>query len=668
MDYRRQRPAVESRVLNEEADALIADGNRAESAGALPQACELYRRAVAAAPRYAKGHLNLGIGLEALGDAAGALACYESALALDPANPFAGYNLGKLLYARGELPRARQLLEQALRQRSAFPEARIVLAYVLQAQGELGAAAAELQSALPQRPGDLVARAALFHILEAQGDLAAAAAQLEAVLRDKPDWTEALYNYGRTLMRLERDAEAEAALRRVLTLDPGFVLAYRMLGNLLHRQGRVDEILELCAGALERDPGQFEIASFELFMLNFSDQISAQALFERHRAFGERLERARPPAFAFAHGADAERRLRIGYVSGDLNSHPVALFLLPLLERHDRARFEVCCYGTSTRSDDFTRRVAGLTDVWREASGHSEAQLAQTIHADRVDVLVDLSGHSGISRLGVFALQPAPVQAAWLGYLNTTGLTRIGYRITDAVSDPPGAEQLHTERLQRLPHSQWCYRPFVQAVAAAAPPCVREGHVTFGSFTQIAKLSAATLALWAQIFRQLPAARLTLLGVAPGRASEEVLRRLAASGIPASRVTLVPFVPLREYYDWFARVDIALDSTPYSGGTTTCDALWMGVPVVTLAGSRSTSRSAASILTTVGLADWVASSPDEYVQRALGASRSPALLAELRATLRARMQASPLMDEARFTKDLEKLYREMWRVWCAAQR
>ena len=650
---------------NEAAEQLIAEGTRAETAGALQRACDLYRRAVASAPRYAKAHLNLGIALEALGDDAGAVRCYESALALAPADPYASYNLGKLLYARAELPRARQLLEQALRSRPDFPEARIVLGYALQAQGELAAAAAQLKTALPQRPGDFVARAALFHILEAQGDFAAAAAQLETVLRDKPDWTEALYNYGRTLMRLERDAEAEAALRRVLALDPGFTLAYRMLGNLLHRQGRVDEILELCARALERDPGQLEIASFELFMLNFSDTISAEALFERHRAFGERLERARPPAFAFARATDAERRLRIGYVSGDLHSHPVALFLQPLLERHDRAGFEICCYGTSTRADDFTRRVAAHADLWRDAASASEAQLAETIHADRVDILIDLSGHSGIARLGAFALQPAPVQAAWLGYLNTTGLTRIAYRITDAVSDPPGAERLHTEKLRRLPHSQWCYRPFVQAPAAPAPPCLRDRRVTFGSFTQIAKLSGATLALWANIFRQLPDARLAVLGVAPGQARGEVLRRLAAVGIAASRVTVAPFVPLREYYEWFARVDIALDSTPYSGGTTTCDALWMGVPVVTLAGSRPTSRSAASILTTVGLADWIASSPDEYVQRAVDASRNPALLAELRSTLRSKMQASPLMDEARFTKDMENLYRQMWRAWCA---
>ena len=260
------------------------------------------------------------------------------------------------------------------------------------------------------------------------------------------------------------------------------------------------------------------------------------------------------------------------------------------------------------------------------------------------------------------------MQAAWLGYLNTTGLTRIAYRVTDAVSDPPGAERVHTETLVRLPHSQWCYRPFVHAPAAAAPPCLRERRVTFGSFTQIAKLSAATLALWGKILRQLPEARLTVLGVAPGRASDEVLRRLGAVGIAASRVTLVAFAPLREYYDCFARVDIALDSTPYSGGTTTCDALWMGVPVVTLPGSRPPSRSAASILTTVGLTDWIASGPDAYVQRAVDAARNPALLAELRSTLRSRMQASPLMDEARFTKDLEQVYRQMWRAWCAGQR
>ena len=441
---------------NAAADQLIAEGNRAESAGALAQACELYRRAVGSAPRYAKAHLNLGIALEALGDDAGAVGCYESALALAPADPYASYNLGKLLYARAELPRARQLLEQALRSRPDFPEARIVLGYALQAQGELAAAAAQLQTALPQRPGDFVARAALFHILEAQGDFAAAAAQLETVLRDKPDWTEALYNYGRTLMRLERDAEAETALRRVLALDPGFTLAYRMLGNLLHRQGRVNEILELCAGALERDPAQLEIASFELFMLNFSDTISAEALFERHRAFGERLERARPPAFTFARATDAERRLRIGYVSGDLHSHPVALFLQPLLERHDRAGFEICCYGTSTRADDFTRRVAAHADLWRDAASASEAQLAETIHADRVDILVDLSGHSGIARLGAFALQPGA---------GAGGMARLS--------------QHYRPDAHRLPHHRRGQRPargraaaYREAAAAAAQPVV----------------------------------------------------------------------------------------------------------------------------------------------------------------------------------------------------
>ena len=654
---------------NEAADQLIAEGNRAESAGALQEACELYRRAVASAPRYAKAHLNLGIGLETLGDAAGAAACYESALALDAADPYASYNLGKLLYARTELPRARQLLEQALRQRADFPEARIVLAYVLQAQGEHAAAAAQLKTALPQRPEDFVARATLFHLLEAQGDLAEAAAQLEQVLRDKPDWTEALYNYGRTLMRLERDAEAEAALRRVLALDPGFALAYRMLGNLLHRQGRVDEMLALCGAGRRHLPQSFELESFELLLLNFTDGISEKALYERHRAFGERLERSVPP-FTPARERGSPRRLRVGYVSGDFNYHPVGLFVLPVLERHDRERFEVFCYATGTKADPFTRRLSAHADTWRDVAALSETQLAETVHRDRIDILIDLAGHSGVSRLGVFARQPAPVQAAWLGYLNTTGLSRIRYRITDGYCDPPGAaDRLHTETLVRLPQSQWCYRPFVSVEHARTPPLESAGHVTFGSFNQTAKLSRTTRLRWAQILRQLPDARLVVVGVAPGRAAADSLRHdLTEAGVSAAQITLVPFVPVQDYLRWYDAVDIALDAMPYSGGTTTCDALWMGVPVLTAPGLRPVSRSAASILTSIGLGDWIAADAEDYVRRAVRFAGDAGRLAELRRTLRERLRASSLMDETRFTGDLEQAYLQMWREWCAGQR
>jgi predicted O-linked N-acetylglucosamine transferase (SPINDLY family) len=648
--------------VQEAADRLIAEGNRAEDGGDPASACALYRRAAELAPRYARAHINLGVGLEAAGDSVAAMAAYEQALLADPPNPAASYNLGKLRYSRGELPEAERLLQQALSSRPDFPDARLVYAYVLKALGKPDAAAAQLRNVLLQRPDDVMARAELFHVLETQGDLAGAAAELEAVLARKPDWTQALYNYGTTLMKLGRDGEAESALRRVISREPGFVLAYRMLGNLLHRHGRVQEIIEICRAGRASLPDDFDLESFELLELNFVDNVSEDAVARAHRAFGERLERAFAPRFALRRERAArERRLRIGYVSSDLSYHPVGLFLLPVLERHERSRFEVHCYATSTKADDFTRRLAAHSDVWRDAHALSDAQLAQLVHDDRIDILVDLAGHSGVCRLGTFAQQPAPVQVSWLGYLNTTGLSRIQYRITDRHCDPAGlTEHLHTERLVRLPNSQWCYRPFVSVAHAQVPPLRGNGHVTFGSFNQIAKISPTTRVLWARILNEVADSRLLIAGVADERSAADLLGELAAAGIDRKRISVAPFAPVQEYLRLYDAVDIALDPTPYSGGTTTCDALWMGVPVVTLPGLRPASRSAASILTSVGLPEWIAQAPQDYVRLAAGFARDSGSLASLRTSLRERLRGSPVMDEKRFVLDLEQAYREMW--------
>jgi len=297
----------------------------------------------------------------------------------------------------------------------------------------------------------------------------------------------------------------------------------------------------------------------------------------------------------------------------------------------------------------------------------SDAELAEMIERDGIDVLVDLSGHSGASRLEVFARQPAPVQLAWLGYLNTTGMTRIQYRICDRYSDPPGtSDALHTETLIRLPHSQWCYRPFVSVEGRSEPPCRRNGFITFGAFNQAAKVSRTAIRLWAEILGQTPGARLLVLGVQEGTARQALLRDLAGQGVAPDRVTLCPHLPLADYYGAITDADIALDTTPYSGATTTCDTLWMGVPVVTVPGTRPPSRSAASVLHTVGLSEWIAASPDAYVELAVQFARDTPRLAELRRTLRRRMQDSPLMDEARFARDMEQAYRRVWMDWCGS--
>lgn len=659
---RRTSPAAAS----DAAERLIGEGNRAEDAGDVARACELYRRAVAAAPQLPKAHLNLGIGLEAAGESAAARASYERALALEPTNAAALYNLGKLLFAGSAHAAAEAHLRRALELRAEFPEARIVHGYALHALGRLEEAARELRLGLRERPQDLAAAATLFHVLDALGDLEGAAAALETMLAEKPDWTEALYNYGTTLLGLKRDADAERTLARVLELEPRFRMAYRMLGSLLHRHGRVDELLALYAAGRQVLPEDFELESLELFALLFSERISEDALYERHRTFGERLERTHPARFRFAPSrAAAERRLRIGYVSADFTYHPVGLFMLPVLEHHDGAEVEVYCYAAVPKPDNFTERLKRAAHVWRDVTALGDTELASRIHTDEIDVLIDLAGHSGASRLAVFAEQPAPVQATWLGYLHSTGLRRLHYRITDRHCDPEGdADRRHTERLLRLPASQWCYRPFVDMPHAAVPPVKKNGYITFGSFNQAAKLSATTRRLWARILNALPDSRLQVVAVAAGRAADGLREDLVAAGVAAERLTIVPFVPVQKFLALHDEVDIALDPMPVSGGTTTCDALWMGVPVLTLPAVRAVSRSSASILATLGLHEWIATGQEDYAARALRAAGDVQRLGELRAALRNRMRASPLMDEARFTRDLEAAYRQMWRRWC----
>ena len=614
------------------ADRLIIEGNRAETAGKLHDACELYRKAAEIAPGYAKAHLNLGIGLEAIDDAGGAIKSYDAALAIDPGNPYANYNFGKLLYTRGDLARAELLLGAALKRKPEFPEARVALSNVYESQGQLASAAAALEIALAQRPG----------------------------------YAGAWYNYGNVLWKSGRLTEAETALRRATEIDPTSVSAFHLLGNVLRSQSRIGEAVEAFGAARRLAPDRFDLESMELLTLNFTDEISEGALAARHRAFGARLEKAFPPQFApFRNRRDPERRLRVGYVSCDFNLHPVALFAIPLLERHDRSANEIYCYSTGSKTDEVTREVKARADVWRDVARKPDPELADTIHSDEIDILVDLTGHAGAMRLGVFARQPAPVQVTWLGYLSTTGLTRIQYRFCDAVTDPPQVtDHLHTETLVRLPHSQWCYRPLLAIDHAIEPPCKRNGFVTFGSFNHVPKLTRTVRRLWVDILARLPDSRLVIVGVPEGQAKERLLEDFRAAGIAVSRLTVVPRVPLDEYFRWFNAVDMALDSTPYSGGTTTCDTLWMGVPVVTVLGPRSVSRSAASILSTVGLPDWIASTAEDYVRLAVRFAQDQTVIRNLRQSLRQRMRESPIMDEPRFVRDVENAYRGMWQTWC----
>ncbi len=287
-----------------------------------------------------------------------------------------------------------------------------------------------------------------------------------------------------------------------------------------------------------------------------------------------------------------------------------------------------------------------------------DAGIAEAIRRDGIDILVDLIGHAPGSRPGIFARRPAPVQLTWQSYLHSTGLRSMQYRLCDAYTDPPGiAERVHTETLVRLPDTQWCYRPFIQMDAVTRSPCVDKGYVTFGSLSHPSKISPATRRQWRELLRRVPSARLALIGMPPSRGTTQIVRDLDAG----DRIQVVPRVPLFEYYRWYNQIDIALDTAPYSGGTTTCDSLYMGVPVVTAPGSRAISRSAGSLLRAVGLEDWIAT---DYVDLAAQKANDLAALAALRADLRQRVQNSPMMDEKKAARELEAAYRGVWRKWC----
>lgn len=597
---------------------LIAAGNRAEQEGRITDACALYRQAIAADPMLPSAHLNLGAALEAKGDLGGAENAYKAVLAFDATNPFANYNLANIAQARGATRSAAGLLRTALSKKPDFPEARVALSNVLDALGQGAEAAAELKTALELRP----------------------------------DYAGAWLNYGFVLRRLGRFDEAEDALRRAAELAPGEPSAARELGALLRSQGRIAEALQ----ALSRGPDTLDVRSAELYTLLYSD-LPDEEIFARHVAVGARLDAAfQPPTYR--NERDPKRQLRIGYVAPEFCRHPVGLFLIPMLERRDRSEFHARCYYTGRTVDEVTKELQGLCDGWLDAAEMDDAGVTEAIRRDGIDILVDLIGHAPGARPGIFARRPAPVQLTWQSYLHSTGMRSIQYRLCDAYTDPPGvAERVHTETLVRLPDTQWCYRPFIQMDAVTRSPCVDRGYVTFGSLNHPSKISPATRAQWREILRRVPGARLTLVGLPPSRGTTEIVRDIGGG----DRVKVVPRVPLYEYYRWYNEIDIALDTTPYSGGTTTCDSLYMGVPVVTAPGTRAISRSAGSLLRAVGLDDWVAK---DYVDLAVKKANDMTALATLRAGLRQRVQNSPVMDEEKAARDLEAAYRGVWRKWC----
>jgi protein O-GlcNAc transferase len=641
--------------------ALRAQGN-------LSAATTSYRRAVALRPDFAEAHSNLGNALRVQRDPAGAVLCFQRALQLQPDRAEIHCNLGIALQQLGQYAEAVASYRRAIELKPELVLAHNNLGLVLQRQGAFAEALACFQHAAQLQPNMAEAHLNLGAALQAQGRLREAMDSYRRALQAKPDYVEAYGNLGNAAQQLGQLDEALVLYRHALQLRPDSADLHNNLANVWKDAGCLKEALASYRQAIALRPDYAEAHSNLVYTLYFCDDYDARAIYAAHREWAQR--HAQPLArFLRPHGNDRapQRRLRIGYVSPDLREHPVGRFLLPLLEAHDHRQFEIFCYASMLFPDAISARLQAAADVWRVAGSLSDEQLTEQIRQDGIDVLVDLTMHMGGNRMRCFACKPAPVQVTYLAYCGTTGLDTIDYRLTDPYLDPPGSvEGIYTEQSVWLPESYWCYQAPASATPVGRLPALEHGVVTFGALNNFAKVTGATLAAWRRLLQAVPRARL-LLHAPAGSHRSRVREQLGLSGTDAERLEFIHRVSIADYLALYHRIDVALDPFPYGGGTTTCDALWMGVPVVSLAGATAVGRGGLSILSNVGLPELVAHDTDQYVRIATELAADPPRLAELRATLRKRMQQSPLMDAPRFARNVEAAYRGMWRRWCQSR-
>ncbi|MCI4678831.1 tetratricopeptide repeat protein [Rhodoblastus acidophilus] len=686
-------------------EAFNALGNVQQKLGRRDEAAASYGKAVALRPDYADAHANLGKVLLEMGEFAAAEESARKASALAPASAEAWNILGNVLRARGEYDEAISCFDLALAARPHYAEAFNNRGVALLMLGKVDDAVVAARCALATNDKLSVAWATYGSALFAQGRFDEAVQNFERAVALDPNCLEAYNNLGTTLLQLDRADDAIAAFEKAIALseegsraeghynlgttlidgnnldraiyclgkaveqDPEHAAAHNNLGVALQNKGLPDEAIESYGRGIEVDPQYAGAYCNKLMAMHYVESFGNDELLETARQFGRMFNRPDPRPFPDCDLAP-DRRLRIGYVSGDFNNHPVGFFFARALAAHDRAGFETFCYSNWAAEDEMTAELRGLAGHWRDIHKQSDGEAFERISEDKIDILVDLSGHTNKTRLLLFGLKPAPIQASWIGYFGTTGLPAMDYLILDQISAPPGSDRWYTESVVRLPYGRFCYKPPAFDIALAEPPCLRKGVVTFGCFNNVAKLSAGAIRLWAEILRAAPDSRLLLKWKSLSEASvrERLLDSFAGHGVARDRIGFRGqssyALMLREYND----IDIALDPFPFGGATTSCEALWMGVPVITLPGDRLASRQTLGFLHHMGHEELAADSPRDYVARAVALAKDPVRLKELRAGLRSAMESAPFCDGPKFTASLEAAYRQMWRRHVAGER
>ena len=626
-------------------ETQIERARRAVQSSRYAQAGEICRALLNRTPYNTAALSTLSSALLGMGRQDEALQAAEQAVRLAPLEVEPHLRQGLAASRSGETVRGRKILEEALRIKPRTRADLVSRGQVFAALGNHTEAIACYVAALSSEPGDVCTLRQLESAARSVGVLEEAWQATQAALKDRPEEPEVL----------------------------------DIAARLLISRGRVTEALSFHRRSLAVDEGKNSDYSAYLLALNYDPDVSSETLQLEHVQWAERRTAGLMTAGdQAANERSASRRLRIGYVSADLYRHPVSQFVRGLLAEHDPAAFEVYVYSDTRREDAVTAALRKLVPQWRKVNGLDDAALAAQIRQDQIDILVDLSGHTSVSRLLMFARKPAPVQVTYLGYCATTGLPAMDYCLTDSFLDPPGAEHGYTEKLVRLPECFCCFWPprdpqenaLDPTMSGELPvnelPALANGFITFGSFHALRKLNDAVLDLWAEVLRAIPESRLFLYrNTLHGVEQVQLQERLAARGIAPERVRMEYTWPIGHHYlTRYHEIDIHLDTFPWSGHTTTCEALWMGIPTLTLLGERHASRLSGTVLRAVGLDEFTAQTGAEYVAKARDWARRLAELAALRAGLRERVANSRLCDARTFTRELEEAYRQLWQDWC----
>ena len=657
-------------VLQQAAQLLPTDpevhcnlGTAWKAHGLYQEAIASYRRSIDICPTDASAHLYLADSLLKTGQLESALLSCRQCLKLNAQDPEAHYVLGNILYENKSFDLAANAYRQAVQFAPRFADARNKLGNALYELKQREAAVVAYRQALEIDPNFAEAYSNLGNVLN---DFKQHKVAQEACLRAltlAPNFAQAHLNLGNALQALQQFDQAVASFRRALAINPHYVDAYFNLGNLFRETGQIEDAQINYQQALALNPSYCDVQSGLLFTLSYSNAGATPYSLELAQAYGRTIAQQVNKRFTAWLCEIKPKRLRVGIVSGDLHAHPVGFFLESVLRAIDPAQVELIAYPAVQKTDELTERIRPLFSAWKPIHEQNDADAASLIHADKLHILLDLSGHTSHNRLPVFAYKPAPVQATWLGYFATTGVAEMDYLLADVVGVPQQQHEQFTEQVWYLPNTRLCFTPPAEIAEVGPLPALDKGYLTFGCFQRIAKISNEVLRVWSRILTDKPNARLRM---ACAQLSDAVLaahfaQRIEAQGIDLKRVDLHGAISRAEYLAAHADVDMILDTFPYPGGTTTCEALWMGVPTLTLMGDTLLARQGASLLTAAGLSDWIASSETDYVKKAVKFASDLPTLATLRAGLRQQALASPLFDAPRFARNFEAALWGMWR-------